>query len=143
MTPYRLPPLLLALFLGVSPAPGEATNLDTQNAPHQSRKTNQAHAANLPAGTFVGDDIKLTLKPQGSYVLSGDAVGTPIHGAWSVDRQGKHAILQLVPGRTGDTWSFGIRSANTLQLIDPENTAALDRPLDIYEDAGVLTRSKE
>jgi len=125
MTPYRLPPLLLALFLGVSPAPGEATNLDTQNAPHQSRETNQAHAANLPAGTFVGDDIKLTLKPQGSYVLSGDAVGTPIHGAWSVDRQGKHAILQLVPGRTGGTWSFGIRSANTLQLIDPEKYGCL------------------
>lgn len=143
MTPYRLPPLLLALFLGVSPAPSEATNLDTQNAPHHSQAPNQAPTSDLPAGTFVGDDIKLILKPQGSYTLSGDAVGAPIHGAWSIDRQGKHPILQLVPGRTGDTWSFGIRSANTLQLIDPENTAALDRPLDIYEDAGVLTRSKE
>ena len=142
MTPHRLCPVLLILFLFGSPVPGGATSLDVQSAPPQSQEGNKAPQAELLAGTFTGDDIKLVLKSQGSYTLSGDAVGTPIHGAWSINRQGRHPILQLVPEQKGDTWTFGIRSANTLQLIDQDNMAALDRPLDIYEDAGVLTRSK-
>lgn len=94
-------------------------------------------------GTFSGDDIELKLDPKGRFVLSGDAVGKSLHGNWTIEKSGLHTLLRLSADKKNEEdWLFGVRSRNTLQAVDQEKLKVLDRPLDINEDAGVLTRIK-
>jgi hypothetical protein len=41
-----------------------------------------------------------------------------------------------------DDWLFGVRSKDTLQSVDEDKLNVLDKPLNINEDVGVLTREK-
>ncbi|WP_193089064.1 hypothetical protein [Advenella sp. FME57] len=95
------------------------------------------------AGTFSGDDIELKLDAKGRFVLSGGAVGKSLHGNWTMEKSGLHTLLRLsVDKKNEDDWLFGIRSRNTLQAVNEGKLKVLDRPLDINEDSGVLTRVK-
>ena len=94
-------------------------------------------------GTFSGDDIELKLDPKGRFVLSGGAVGKSLHGNWTMEKSGLHTLLRLSADKKNEEdWLFGVRSRNTLQAVDEGKLKVLDRPLDINEDAGVLTRVK-
>lgn len=97
----------------------------------------------LPPGKFTGDDIQINLAPQGQFTISGAAVGKPLHGVWTVEKKDKRVLLYLTPNsKKEEPWLFGVRSPTTLQLVSEDNLKVLDRPLNIYEDAGVLTRDK-
>lgn len=96
----------------------------------------------FPAGTFGGDDILLTLDNRGKYSLSGGAVEKPVHGTWTIERNGRHTLLRLSSRSQDGNWLFGVRSKDTLQAVDEDKLNVLERPLNATEDAGVLTREK-
>lgn len=142
MSRTRFTHALLMLSLSAIALQSGATSLDEQPALKDSTESTAISAVGFPAGTFTGDDIRLKLDSQGKYTLSGGAVETTVRGTWSVEKNGKHTLLRLTPNKNEDDWVFGVRSKSTLQLVDEEKLGVLDRPLDIYEDAGILTREK-
>ncbi|WP_153045704.1 hypothetical protein [Advenella sp. S44] len=95
------------------------------------------------AGIFSGDDIELKLDSKGRFVLSGDALEKTLHGNWTLEKSGLHTLLRLKADNNSEQdWLFGLRSNNTLQSVDGGKLKQLDRPLNINEDVGVLTRVK-
>jgi hypothetical protein len=99
--------------------------------------------ATFAAGTFGGDDIRLKLDNQGKYLITGGAVEKPEHGTWTTEKKGKHALIRLISNnKKNDDWLFGVRSKDTLQSVDEDKLNVLDKPLNINEDVGILTREK-
>lgn len=125
--------------LTVNAATAVAPSTAAGNAPSTSAKSEETFLT----GTFSGDDIELKLDPKGRFVLSGGAVGKSLHGNWTMEKSGLHTLLRLSADKKNEEdWLFGVRSRNTLQAVDEGKLKVLDRPLDINEDAGVLTRVK-
>ena len=97
--------------------------------------------AAFPAGLFDGDDIRLKLDKTGKFVITGGAVDKPLDGIWVVEKKGNHTLLRLIPNnKKEDEWLFGVRSKNTIQMVDEDKLKILDRPIDVNEDVGVLSR---
>ncbi|MCB5362386.1 hypothetical protein H0484_01270 [Pusillimonas sp. CC-YST705] len=142
MSRSRFTHALLIFSLSAIALQSGATGLDKQPSLKDSTKPTAISAVGFPAGTFTGDDIRLKLDSQGKYTLSGGAVEATVRGTWSVETNGKHTLLRLTPNKNEDDWVFGVRSKSTLQLVDEKKLGVLDRPLDVYEDAGTLTREK-
>ncbi|MGH8813903.1 MAG: hypothetical protein ACREXO_17970 [Advenella sp.] len=94
-------------------------------------------------GTFGGDDIRLKLDSQGKYLITGGAVEKPEKGSWATEKKGKHTLIRLISNnKKDDDWLFGVRSKDTLQSVGEDKLNVLDKPLNINEDAGILTRDK-
>ncbi len=142
MSRSRFTNALLMLSLSAIALQSGATSLDEQPALKDGTKSTAISAVGFPAGTFTGDDIRLKLESQGKYTLSGGAVEATVRGTWSVEKKGTYTLLRLTPTKKEDDWVFGVRSKSTLQLVDEEKLEALDRPLNIYEDVGILTREE-
>ncbi len=138
--------LFRAIFLVCLGTLGPTVNAATAVAPSAAAATEPGIAKSeetFLAGTFSGDDIELKLDPKGRFVLSGGAVGKSLHGNWTMEKSGLHTLLRLSADKKNeDDWLFGVRSRNTLQAVSEGKLKVLDRPLDINEDAGVLTRVK-
>lgn len=125
---------VFAQTVGTQPTPSGNSAVTTANAKPD---------ATLPAGTFGGDDIRLKLDSQGKYLITGGAVEKPEHGTWTTEKNGKHILIRLISNnKKDDDWLFGVRSKNTLQSVDEDKLNVLDKPLNIKEDVGILTREK-
>ena len=135
--------LLLASILGVITTANTVTAQSTVAGPGTQPETVSKSEETFLAGTFSGDDIELKLDSKGRFVLSGGVVEKTLHGSWTLEKAGLHTLLRLSVDKKGeDDWQFGVRSKNTLQSVDGGKLKLLDRPLNIKEDAGVLTRIK-
>lgn len=93
------------------------------------------------AGTFGGDDIALELEADGSYTLSGWALGgtddepASSDGTWTVEENGKR--IRLDPNsKDEDDWLFAVNSNDELQALDGDGKPPANAP------AGSLTRVK-
>lgn len=144
---YRLSIITLCCcFLGVLEFQGFARTASAQSKHAENSAATTAivkPAASFPAGTFVGDDIFLKLDSQGNYLLSGGAVEQPMRGAWTTETKGKHTLIRLIAtNKKDDDWLMGVRTKNTLQVVDEDTLNVLNKPLNITEDAGILTRDK-
>ena len=111
--------------------------------PVNSATAESAVQATFPAGTFDGDGIQIKLENTGKFVITGGAVDKPLHGTWVVEKKGNHTLLRLTPNnKKEDEWLFGVRSKDTIQMVDEDKLKILDRPIDVNEDVGVLSREK-
>lgn len=136
--------ILFLICMSIAGPQSYAQTADGSQSLHQTTAVADTDAAkSLPAGTFSGDDIQLKLDTHGKFLLTGGAVEKPTRGSWSIQKKGSHTLLRLVTdNKHDDNWLFGVRSKNTLQIVDQDKLSVLDKPLNIYEDVGVLTRAK-
>jgi len=117
----------------------QSTQTGNSKTPTASAKSD----ATFAPGTFGGDDIRLKLDNQGKYLITGGAVARPEKGSWATEKKGKHTLIRLVSNnKKEDDWLFGVRSKDTLQTVDEGKLNVLDKPLNINEDVGILTREK-
>lgn len=143
---YRLFKTICLCSLSLLGFQGFAQTVGTQSTQAGSRAITTTSAkpeATFPPGTFGGDDIRLKLDNQGKYLLTGGAVEKPEHGTWTTEIKGKHTLIRLISkNKKDDDWLFGVRSKHTLQSVDEDKLNVLDKPLNINEDVGILTREK-
>jgi hypothetical protein len=132
--------LCSATLLGSQGVAQTVASQPTQTGNSAVTTANAQTEATFPPGTFGGDDINLKLDSQGKYLITGGAVEKPEHGTWTIEKKGKHTLIRLISNNKKDDWLFGVRSKDTLQLVDENKLNVLDRPLNIYEDAGILKR---
>lgn len=135
--------LCSATLLGLLGVAQIAAAQSTQAANSAVTTANAKPDATFAPGTFGGDDIRLKLDNQGKYLITGGAVEKPEHGTWATEKIGKHTVIRLISNnKKDDNWLFGVRSKNTLQSVDEEKLNVLDKPLNVNEDVGILTREK-
>ena len=135
--------LCSATLLGSQGVAQTVASQPTQTGNSAVTTANAQTEATFPPGTFGGDDIRLKLDRQGKYLITGGAVEKPEHGTWTTEKKGKHTLIRLISNnKKDDNWLFGVRSKNTLQSVDEGKLNVLDKPLNINEDVGIVTREK-
>jgi len=135
--------LCSVVLLGSQGVAQTVASQPTQTGNSAVTTANAQTDATFPPGTFGGDDINLKLNNQGKYLITGGAVEKPEHGTWTIEKNGKHTLIRLISNsKKDDDWLFGVRSKNTLQSVDAGKLNVLDKPLNINEDVGILTREK-
>ncbi|RZT98318.1 hypothetical protein EV681_0094 [Advenella incenata] len=135
--------LCSVVLLGSQGVAQTVASQPTQTGNSAVTTANAQTEATFPPGTFGGDDINLKLDNQGKYLITGGAVEKPEHGTWTIEKKGKHTLIHLISNnKKDDDWLFGVRSKNTLQSVDAGKLNVLDKPLNINEDVGILTREK-